>query len=42
MDTDIMTQEEMMASEYYQGFMRPHGCFWHTGLKGHGNAGRKR
>ncbi|EJJ26233.1 helix-turn-helix transcriptional regulator [Rhizobium sp. CF142] len=31
MDTDIMTFEEMMASEYYQGFMRPHGCFWHTG-----------
>lgn len=31
MDTDIMTYEEMMASEYYQGFMRPHGCFWHAG-----------
>ncbi len=31
MDTDIMTYEEMMESEYYQGFMRPHGCFWHAG-----------
>ncbi len=31
MDTDVMSVEEMMESEYYQGFMRPHGCFWHAG-----------
>jgi DNA-binding CsgD family transcriptional regulator len=31
MDTDVMSADEMIASEYYQGFMRPHGCFWHVG-----------
>ncbi|WP_431320017.1 helix-turn-helix transcriptional regulator [Rhizobium sp. YTU87027] len=31
MDTEVMSVEEMMESDYYQGFMRRYGCFWHTG-----------
>ncbi len=31
MDTEIMSIEEMQDSEYYQGFMKPMGCFWHAG-----------
>jgi hypothetical protein len=28
LDTEIMSAEEMQASEYYQRFMRPYGVYW--------------
>ncbi len=31
MDREVMSIEEMEASEYYRGFMRPQGFYWHAG-----------
>ncbi|AZO07755.1 LuxR family transcriptional regulator [Mesorhizobium sp. M3A.F.Ca.ET.080.04.2.1] len=39
MDTEVMSAEEMQASGYYQGFMRPQGMYWHAGTSIDGPTG---
>lgn len=31
MDTEVMSADEMENTTYYRDFMRPYGCYWHTG-----------
>ncbi|AZO07754.1 LuxR family transcriptional regulator [Mesorhizobium sp. M3A.F.Ca.ET.080.04.2.1] len=30
LDTEVMSVEEMQVTQYYQGFMRPLGMYWHA------------
>src|SRR5262249_42288077 len=39
MDTEVMSADEMQASGYYQGFMRPQGMYWHAGTSIDGPTG---